>query len=421
MPGAKTSRRMFPYSLGLFFLALVLLVLGYSSATAVALPAWPVLFLFFVGALLFIVAGYQSANHGYISFDRVSQVAIILIFSPWHAAVINGAASLLFPWVRHLGSSRPLLYRLDASLFNAGLMALMILGGGWAYRAVGGAIPLHEMSWAAVLPLLVLVLVMQIINESGMVAFQWIKDRMGVRQQLNLFSSLLEMGSAIMAVLVALVYNSGRMDIFLVLVITLGAGIYMMKLYARIRDQLEQLVETRTRELARKNRALEELATHDHLTGLHNRRFANEFLAATHNNWRRHGHAFVIAMLDIDYFKQINDRYSHAAGDEVLVNMGRLLQESVRDADMVARYGGEEFLLCFTSTGKEDATRIAEELRSLIEREKWEELRPGLCIQVSIGVVSCDETSAVEEMLKVADRRMYLAKNRGRNQVVAAG
>ena len=197
----------------------------------------------------------------------------------------------------------------------------------------------------------------------------------------------------------------------------------VLKQYAEMRNKLEALVAERTEELREKSLELERQATHDNLTGLYNRRYADEYLEREIDASRRYDREFTIALADIDHFKRINDRYSHAIGDEVLCRIANILANRCRKTDMVARYGGEEFLLCFPDTSSEFAEQICTQIRTAVERADWtpisEQIGRDFKITISFGVAEIGRDSRRTTILSDADTRLYQAKHRGRNKVVA--
>lgn len=126
---------------------------------------------------------------------------------------------------------------------------------------------------------------------------------------------------------------------------------------------------------------------------------------------------YSVIMADIDNFKQINDLFGHQAGDKVLKELGEILKENLRRNDFVGRYGGEEFLIVLPNTDKERAKFVAEKLRKFIENRQFS--FPGKRITVSFGVADCREGRKVENVLELADRRLYKAKKSGKNRVVS--
>lgn len=159
---------------------------------------------------------------------------------------------------------------------------------------------------------------------------------------------------------------------------------------------------------------LEELATTDVLTGLANRRAAIEALSRETQRAIRYGSSVSVMLLDLDEFKDVNDRHGHAAGDDVLCGVASILQATVRESDFVARWGGEEFLVVTPHTGAEQAGMLAERVRRQIAHS-----RPGgHHVTASFGIAEFDGEQSVDRLLTRVDRLLYEAKNQGRNRVV---
>ncbi len=155
----------------------------------------------------------------------------------------------------------------------------------------------------------------------------------------------------------------------------------------------------------------------DPLTGLYNRRALDEVLPGLQRRLSSPPHNLYALLLDIDHFKQVNDTYSHAVGDQVLRRIAGTLQKmAVQDA-FAARYGGEELLLIVPDTSLPEAQRLAESLRAQIEALRWPENKP-LRITVSVGLTNATPQDTLSSLLARADRALYQAKNAGRNQVV---
>lgn len=186
-----------------------------------------------------------------------------------------------------------------------------------------------------------------------------------------------------------------------------------------MRQRLEAIVEERTQRLREKTLELEEQATRDNLTGLYNRRYADQFVARQLELARTHSRPLTVAVADIDLFKQINDRHSHATGDMVLRHVAELLRGHCRGPDMVARYGGEEFLICFPQTDVRTASAVCEQLRTTIESTNWSRWGLGICVTISFGIAELRSDASADALLDRADRLLYRAKDAGRNRVVA--
>jgi diguanylate cyclase len=154
----------------------------------------------------------------------------------------------------------------------------------------------------------------------------------------------------------------------------------------------------------------------DPLTGVLNRAAFEDQLRREVARSAGHGRPYALAVLDLDHFKQVNDRFGHAAGDRALKRVCALVGETIRDTDVFARVGGEEFALLMSDTEPAGAEHAAEKLRTRIEQEARAENMP---LTISIGLAVGRGTDA-DEVLLAADRALYEAKRRGRNLVVRA-
>ncbi len=168
-------------------------------------------------------------------------------------------------------------------------------------------------------------------------------------------------------------------------------------------------------ELRRALGRIEELAVTDELTGLNNRRYLLRTLEKHRAMAIRQDIPFVVAFIDIDHFKQTNDRYGHRIGDQVLGELAQLLQSSVREVDLAARYGGEEFILLLSGLELSTAERVMERIRESVEVHSFSDM--GLHQTVSVGVAAYVPDEEGDEVLSRADRMLYVAKHEGRNLV----
>ena len=164
-------------------------------------------------------------------------------------------------------------------------------------------------------------------------------------------------------------------------------------------------------------RALERLALEDELTGLHNRRFMDADLPRELGRTRRFGRELTLAILDVDDFKDVNDGYSHQAGDRVLAHLGAILRQACRGMDGVIRYGGDEFVLYFPETSLETGSTICRRILERVRSQRWAAIEPDLAVTLSIGVASSREADGVAELLEAADRSLRAAKLAGKNRV----
>jgi diguanylate cyclase (GGDEF)-like protein len=164
---------------------------------------------------------------------------------------------------------------------------------------------------------------------------------------------------------------------------------------------------------------LRESNLRDAMTGLHNRRFLEEYTETLVNSVQRRKSDVAIMMLDLDYFKMVNDTYGHDAGDTVLKALAKVLTQSVRASDMVIRYGGEEFIIIMQDTNGDQAEQAAEKIRAAVEGLKIQ--LPGGVLQktISIGIAEFPtDSETFWQAVKFADVALYRAKESGRNRVV---
>jgi diguanylate cyclase len=169
--------------------------------------------------------------------------------------------------------------------------------------------------------------------------------------------------------------------------------------------------------LSDRKSAMEEMSIRDPLTGAHNRRYLLNMLRQEESRSDRSGEAFCIAILDLDFFKTINDRFGHQVGDEVLKACATCGTQAVRPMDCFGRYGGEEFEVVLAQTNLEDARTVAERIRSAIDNLRFPNIDPKLNVTVSIGIAQYHPKESAEETEKRADVALYRAKALGRNRI----
>lgn len=187
------------------------------------------------------------------------------------------------------------------------------------------------------------------------------------------------------------------------------------------RENLEHIVAERTRELQELNARLARLAVTDGLTGVYNHRRFQEAITAELLRSERHKRPMGVLMIDVDFFKKVNDAMGHPAGDELLRRLAEVLSADLRQTDLIARYGGEEFAVVLPETTRSEALQVGERMRLAVE-EKINHGTPWpVKVTVSIGVASFPEDGkTAEQIIHAADQAMYVAKRQGRNRVVGA-
>lgn len=165
--------------------------------------------------------------------------------------------------------------------------------------------------------------------------------------------------------------------------------------------------------------SLRRLIEKDSLTGLYNRRRAEELLGVTQENASLERSDYYMAIGDIDFFKSVNDNYGHAAGDVVLVEVARVMQDIVAGKGYAARWGGEEFLLIFDRATPELAKDLLEQIRQAVEETTFTAYEQQIHVTMSFGAVVCGPEEEVRNNLKLADDKLYRAKDEGRNRIIS--
>jgi len=183
-----------------------------------------------------------------------------------------------------------------------------------------------------------------------------------------------------------------------------------------LHDELQEKVI----ELQRTKEELRQLAITDGLTGLYNYRYFKEQLLQELKRAQRYSLNTAVVMIDIDHFKQYNDKNGHPAGDVVLKDIARLLRDNIRNIDLAARYGGEEFSLILIETDKPSAKIVSEKIRKLVEDYgfAYESSQPDGKLTISTGVATFPEDGEdFDTLVSKADQRLYRAKEAGRNLI----
>ncbi|MBE9504195.1 MAG: diguanylate cyclase [Proteobacteria bacterium] len=192
------------------------------------------------------------------------------------------------------------------------------------------------------------------------------------------------------------------------------------RIFAALRTKAEQV------ELGEQNRELQELlhkvefmAITDPLTGLYNKRRFYDVLKKEFLSSKRYNHSLSCLILDLDHFKEINDKYGHLAGDATLKEVGSILAKALREVDTISRFGGEEFVVLLPFTPKKDATLVAERIRKSISETNVKYEKQEIKVTTSIGVASIEDIQGgeMDALIQYADDALYQAKHNGRNRV----
>ena len=207
-----------------------------------------------------------------------------------------------------------------------------------------------------------------------------------------------------------------RVATLLLLIISLGRCISMGLFAIAMREALYK----RSKELKSAYERIEELAQLDELTGALNRRFVMKELDDELLRCMRSNRPCAVALIDLDWFKKINDSFGHPAGDEALRTFAITIFANIRGIDKFGRYGGEEFLLVMPDTPQDVANRTLNRLREMIAGLDWAAISSSMTVTLSAGVTSVRANDTTDTVLSRADRALYHAKERGRNRVHVA-
>lgn len=207
------------------------------------------------------------------------------------------------------------------------------------------------------------------------------------------------------------------------IVVGLGMQLFLNRRAAARREANLLRTAAQLREVSQE---LDRLARTDVLTGVANRRSLFDLMGVEFRRSRRYGRELSVLMIDLDHFKQVNDRWGHPLGDDVLREMAYLILRDIRESDILGRYGGEEFAVILPEAGAEQAIIVGEKLRRAVEVHEFRLAaepalnQPPVHLTISIGVASTpvEENQDEVELLSRADQALYEAKRTGRNRVV---
>ena len=192
-----------------------------------------------------------------------------------------------------------------------------------------------------------------------------------------------------------------------------GTGLMLILLFSVVLFSVIKL-EQRQQIILSQNEQLTRLATVDMLTGIYNRQGFVTIMEQKLAGGKRHELSLSLIMMDLDFFKKINDTYGHGAGDMVLKTTGKLLREVRRASDIVARWGGEEFVIACPHTNLDGAVKLAEKIQS---RLAGQDFSAEICMTASFGVAQCRPQDTLDSLVSRADMALYRSKENGRNQI----
>ena len=184
-------------------------------------------------------------------------------------------------------------------------------------------------------------------------------------------------------------------------------------------NRLRTRIDATDKDLEFTNARLKETSFKDEVTGLYNRRFFTLRLEEELSRYRRFNHPVSVVLLDLDFFKAVNDEFGHVAGDDTLRGVAQILMKHSRGINVVSRYGGDEFAVLLVETSKAGARLYADRIREVVAKYPFEH---GKVVTSSFGVASLpdDEAATAEQLFRAADEALYSAKKAGKNQVAVA-
>ncbi len=261
----------------------------------------------------------------------------------------------------------------------------------------------------------------------GVALFSFGMFRLNTRGFLKLAAVMLSVYAVMLAALMHYQSESTNLRLELLLWVAFAMALAQFSLLAGMVSDLRYKIKDKNRTLAKQNAELEvalqrisDMAIRDELTGVFNRRYLMERITEETARCQRSGATFCLCMVDIDFFKKINDGYGHLGGDEVLRCVARTASGALREGDFFGRYGGEEFVMLLTNTTLVGAMVTAERVRTQIQDLKFPEISVKLQVRISLGVAEHRRQDLAAATLQQADAALYRAKHNGRNQSVAA-
>lgn len=358
--------------------------------------------------------------------DATQRVRLRRFFVGSAAHVMNLAFVVLCWALGFLSDAIVALYASVAVAFN--LIVYAVLRSGWNQRFKDPSLTFLQISVPAMLGLYVMYfagLARGAFLLLGLAMFSFGMFRFRTRGFMLLAALILTVYALLIGLLAHFHYDSINLKLELLLWVAFAMTLGQFSFLAGMVGELRRKVGDKNQELARQNAELQtamqrinDMAIRDELTGVYNRRYLMERITEEANRCSRSGAAFCLCMIDIDFFKKINDSCGHLGGDEVLRNVARTASQTLRQADFFGRYGGEEFVMLLTDTALEGAMITAERVRKQIEALAFAEIDPALHVTISVGVAEHARRGETAATLQRADEALYRAKHAGRNQCV---
>ena len=364
-----------------------------------------------------------------LPLDNPTQRVRLRRFFVGCAAHVMNLAFIVLCWAMgFLSDAIVALYAALAVAFN--LIVFAVLRSGWNLRFRDPSLTFLQISVPAMLGLYVMYfagLARGAFLLLGLAMFSFGMFRFRTRGFMMLAALILTVFALLIGLLAQYQRESTNLRLELLLWVAFAMTLGQFSFLAGMVGELRRKVSDKNQELARQNGELQtamqrisDMAIRDELTGVYNRRYLMERITEEANRCSRSGAAFCLCMIDIDFFKKINDSCGHLGGDEVLRRVARTASQTLRQADFFGRYGGEEFVMLLTDTALEGAMITAERVRTQIESLAFGEIDPALRVTISIGVAEHARRGDTAATLQRADEALYRAKHAGRNQCVAA-
>lgn len=216
-------------------------------------------------------------------------------------------------------------------------------------------------------------------------------------------------------------FNKERVYFVIATLIKVNGAKYIIEALKDVTEDniLEEISKKSISDITKEVNRLNEIVVKDELTDCFNIRYVNEMLPFNISDSINENKTLSVCMLDLDYFKQINDTYGHLCGDFVLKEVGKILKDNIRkDIDWVARYGGEEFIVVFNNMPLKNVNKRVQAIKDKIEKHEFKWKDKIIKITSSFGISMLDEdTKTIESILESADKMLYLSKEKGRNNI----